>query len=178
MAVRISCQFPVSGIAALAEIFRADVANGPFSQIDSLPAPLPTDEKGKFFYDDAYGAATKFYRCIFLDGSGVTLKDTGVFSPSAIGGLEVPTSVKVDHNYQTPDALRYTYHGTPISDAVVRVFRAADWDSGLRDVGLANTVTREDGRWASSFYLTPGLDYVICFSKEASYGPDTARITV
>lgn len=178
MPVRISCPLPVSGTPALVEIYRGDLSVGPFSQIDSLPAPLPVDEHGNFFYEDFYGEATKFYRCIFLDGPGVTLKDTGVFTPSSIGGLDVPTKVKVDHNFPTPDALRYTHTGNPISDAVVRVFRAADWDAGLRNVGLAVTSTREDGRWASPFFLATGLDYVVCFSKEAMYGPDPVRITV
>jgi hypothetical protein len=178
MPVRISCPLPVSGTSGLVEIYRSDAATGPFSQIDSLPAPLPVDDKGNFFYEDFMGEATKFYRCIFFDGSGVTLKDTGVFSPSSIGGLDVPTKVKVDHNYPLGDSLRYTHNGNPISDAVVRVFRAVDWDLGLRDVGLAVTFTREDGRWASPFWLATGLDYVVCFSKEAMYGPDPVRITV
>jgi hypothetical protein len=34
------------------------------------------------------------------------------------------------------------------------------------------------GKWKTSVWLEPGMDYVIVFEKPAAFGPNTTRITV
>lgn len=92
-------------------------------------------------------------------------------------------AVTVDHDYGGPDALSYqNAAGCAVVDADVYVFRLADYEAapyGLpnKELAVATTTTRVNGRWAYAINLDPG-EYMVMFEKFGDYGPDFAPLTV
>lgn len=145
---------------------------------EQRPGPNWNQAKGQFFYDDPTGTDADSYRIYgFLLGGLVF--DSGVFAPQQAFAAGLATRVKVDHNYLLADAYRYVAPGgAGIPQATVRVFQKPDWDAGRRNVALFVTETLDDGRWASPFWLEPGMTYVLTFEKAGSFGPDVTPLTV
>jgi hypothetical protein len=86
-------------------------------------------------------------------------------------------TVKIDHNYNLSDALRYmTPGGSPICDAQIRVYKKEDYDAGLLDQAIGATLTRPDGRWLNPILVNPGYTYAIVFQKPNEYGPDKVEV--
>jgi hypothetical protein len=132
----------------------------------------------KFFYNDSTGDNTKFYRLIAIDLATNRSTPSTPFQATPTAPA-IPNTVSVDHNYGSAGALRYqTAGGVPIEDAVIRVFKKADFDQGLTDVALATTRTNARGNWVSPIFLTTGFTYTILFEKQGLYGPDTREIVV
>lgn len=145
----------------------------------TIPGPywLPTSRH--FSFEDPQGTDSTIYRVRALGPSGELYGDTGPFQPSAAQAARLATRKRVDHNYGTTNALAYqTRSGIGVPDATIRIFRAADWDTGSRTVSLAVTETDAKGQWKVSVWLEPGFDYVLVFEKPSAFGPDLARITV
>lgn len=171
----------------------ADIASYDLERTDSLATPawallvnVEHDLAGpdydataaKFFYLDPDGDVTKYYRLIAIDQAGNRSLPSMPFQAVA-SGPAIPNTVKVDHNYGTPAALRYqTTGGVPIEGALIRIFRKADFDAGLASVALAVTQTNASGNWVSPVFLTAGFTYTLVFAKEGLYGPDTHEILV
>ena len=133
---------------------------------------------GKFFYTDPAGDTTKYYRLFAYDLALNKSQPSTPFQAVATGPA-IPNTVKVDHNYGTPAALRYqTAGGAPIEGALIRVFKKSDFDQGLTSVALAVTQTDALGNWVSPVWLTTGFTYTISFAKEGLYGPDSREILV
>jgi len=170
-----------------------DIASYDLERADNLIAPVWTllvniphnllgpnydTLAGKFFYTDPSGDTTKYYRLFAYDLALNKSQPSVPFQASATGPA-IPNTVKVDHNYGTPNALRYqTIGGLPIEGALVRVFKKSDFDQGLTSVALAVTQTDAQGNWVSPVFLTTGFSYVISFAKEGLYGPDAREILV
>jgi hypothetical protein len=82
-------------------------------------------------------------------------------------------SVRIDHDYPKPDAMRATRgHGADgIPGVNIRIFEMNDYQSGLRqdprDV-QGRSVTGPDGRWLNDIYLIPG-EYIILYEEAARF---------
>jgi hypothetical protein len=89
------------------------------------------------------------------------------------GSIPAPWSVRIDHDYPTPDAMRATRGSGKdgIPGVIIRIFNRNDYLSGLRqdprDV-LGRTLTGPDGRWINSVYLIPG-EYIILYEEAARF---------
>lgn len=106
--------------------------------------------------------------------------------PAARSGPTLPMagcgSVPVDQDYGGDDELAYTLaNGCGVVGADVYIFRKTVFDAGgigiSRNLAVANTTTRVNGRWTRSIKLDPG-EYVILFEKPGEYGPDIKSLTV
>lgn len=162
------------------ELQRAAAVTGPYAAIVTIPNTQDAAhwDGSYFFYDDAAGADSSFYRLIAIDAAGNRSAPSEPFQASA-STPAIPNTVRVDHNYGSAAALRYiTASGLPIENAVVRVFRKAEFDLGRTDAPLAATQTDSQGNWRDPIYLTTGYTYVVQFAKEGLYGPDHAEIVV
>lgn len=88
-------------------------------------------------------------------------------------------TVKLDHNYNLSDALRYvTPGGSGIGEAQVRVYKKEDFDAGRLDAPVGITMTKADGRWVMPVLVNPGYTYTVQFYKPNEYGPDKIEVTV
>lgn len=91
--------------------------------------------------------------------------------------------VAVDHDYGGPDNLAYAdATGCAVVDADIFVFKKSVYDAALpglpnRDLSIAHTTTRVNGRWSESLNLDPG-NYAILFEKFSEYGPDVVMVNV
>lgn len=164
------------------EVYIAPQSGGTFTLAttiyeDRTKAPFDT-ETGQYYYDDAEATASTIYRVQAFSAINELVADTGPFQPASSFGANLITRVKVDEHYGTADALRYLASGMPVPNALIRVYREADWDLGKTELALYVVETKPDGRWNSPIYLEPGLNYVLVFSKEGSYGPDIVRTTI
>lgn len=134
---------------------------------------------GLFKYPDPDGTEFLWYRLKAIDTANLISDPSEPFR--ALGSIPAyeESQVKVNHDYPTPGALTYvTPAGVGVSGAVIRIFRADDYDLNTTAPPVAVTMTVEGGRWQNNIYLTPGYPYILLYSKEGLYGPDSARITV
>lgn len=131
---------------------------------------------GVFFYLDAGGTLTDWYRLISID----SLNNRSLPSLPLRPVTPAPAftnSVVIDHNYPTAANLRYqTGSGAPIEGALIRVYRKTDFDMGLTSTPLAITMTDVSGNWINPVTLTTGYTYTIQFAKEGLYGPDKVEV--
>lgn len=91
-----------------------------------------------------------------------------------------PGTVRVDHDYCTPDALAYLDAcGDGITGATILAFTQAVYDAGYRDAAQAAAVssTMANGRWSRAMLLCVGVQYVLVFEKVGEHGPITMVIT-
>ena len=87
---------------------------------------------------------------------------------------------KIDHNFRTPDELRYTTReGIEIPLATIVAFSKANWDLGNRSsrYAVGSTRTTVDGRWSSPLELPEG-EFVLVFQLAGRFGPDIVTIRV
>lgn len=182
MSVRITwTPSPEADIASY-DIQRAVAIDGPWVDLVNIPHQVPgpnyDNDDSVMFYTDEAGTSAHFYRIITIDDSNQeSLPSTPFQVTSNIPSLVA--TVKVDHNYGTPGALRYqTAGGAPIEGAVIRVFKKADYDQGLTDEALFVSATNAQGNWVAPVYLATGFTYTLHFAKEGLYGPDTREIVV
>jgi hypothetical protein len=135
-------------------------------------------ESEMFFYVHVAGIVTNWYRLVAIDGLGNLSAPSAPIEPTSLTPTFVNT-VKVDHNYGSPGALRYqTAGGIPVEAALVRVYTKAQFDQGETDQPLAVTMTNAQGNWVNPISLTTGITYVVQFAKEGLYGPDKTEVTI
>jgi hypothetical protein len=104
----------------------------------------------------------------------VTLGGDTIATPPPV----FPNTVKLDHDYEQPGALRYvTPGGSPIAGAQVRVYQQTDYSAGNLANPIGVTLTDADGRWKDPIFVAPGFTYVVQFFLPQKYGPDTATVT-
>lgn len=133
---------------------------------------------GVFFYLDATGTVTDYYRLVSIDTANQLSVPSTPFQP-VTSAPALPNVVKLDHNYPTPGALRYqTAGGSPVEAAIIRVWKKVDFDMGNTDAPLAITMTNAQGNWINPISLTTGFTYTIQFFKEGLYGPDKTEVTI
>lgn len=133
----------------------------------------------KFFYDDPQGTPTNAYKVEGVDANLDVVADTGVFTPQPNVVYSLPTRVRVDTHFQGTDNLRYTAPGgAGIAYAKIAVYRKIDFDQGRLGEPLFRTETDTEGRWKTCVFLEPGFEFVVHFSKQSEWGPDTRVITV
>lgn len=110
-----------------------------------------------------------------IEWSPVQVTLGGVTAPAP---APFPATVKIDHDFGLPDALRYvTQGGTPIAEAQIRIYDKADFDAGnlQQPIGIAHTDAF--GRWKEPVLVPPGHDYVVQFFLPKQFGPDVVVIT-
>jgi len=171
----------------------ADIASYNLERSDTLTAPdwallvnVPHNLTGPnydavnsvFWYLDATGTLTEFYRLIAIDTvNQLSVPGTPFQAVSTAPAL--PNVVAVDHNFGSPGALRYqTAGGSPVEAAIIRVYRKSDFDLGKTDTPLAITMTDARGNWVNPISLTTGFTYTVQMAKEGLYGPDAREVTV
>jgi hypothetical protein len=92
---------------------------------------------------------------------------------NAWGLIPAAGSVRIDHDYPIPDAMRATRGrgADGIPGVIIRIFDMNDYQSGLRqdprDV-QGRSVTGPDGRWLNDIYLIPG-EYIILYEEAARF---------
>lgn len=181
MSVKITWAPSLESDIASYELQRADDLSGSaWSIVASIAHDLGgvNYENGKFFYNDLTGDESKFYRLVAIDQSDNRSAPSTPFQ-AASEEAPVENGVKVDHNYGSSGALRYTdINGTPIEGAVVRIWTKIDFDTGNTAAPLAITLTNERGEWQNPVFLATGRTYTIQFHKEGSYGPDSIEVIV
>lgn len=92
---------------------------------------------------------------------------------------DIMATVKVDHDYGTPGALRYqTLTAEPVVNANVRVWTKIDFDTGNTSAPIAMTLTDAQGNWVDPIFLEAGTTYVVQFHKPSVFGPDHVEIIV
>jgi len=183
MSIRINWQPSAELDIASYDIERADNLTGAtWIQLVNIPHNLtgpnydiPT---ALFFYLDATGDLTKYYRLIAIDNINQRSIPSIPFQPAS-SAQALPNVVKVDHNYGSPGALRYqTAGGIPVEAAIIRIYKKVDFDLGNTDAPLAITMTDARGNWVNPINLGVGFTYTIQIAKEGLYGPDKMEITV
>ena len=183
MGIRINWQPSTETDIASYNLERADNLTGAlWSLLVNVPhnllGPNYDTLTSTFFYLDATGDLTKWYRLISID----TVNQYSVPSmpfQAVTTAPAIPNVVKIDHNYGSPGALRYqTTGGIPIESAVVRVYKKTDFDLGNTDTPLAVTMTNAQGNWVNPISVTAGFTYTIQIAKEGLYGPDKTEIIV
>ncbi len=133
---------------------------------------------GVFWYLDATGDTTKYYRLISID-TAAQLSIPGTPFQAVSSSPALPNVVKLDHNYGSPGALRYqTAGGIPVEAALIRIWKKVDFDTGNTDAPLAITMTNAQGNWVNPISLTTGFTYTVQFFKEGLYGPDKVDVTI
>lgn len=184
MSVRVNwLPINVANIASY-EIQRADnLAGAPWGVLGTVANDVHganyDGTTGTFFFNDPTGDISKFYRLVAIDILGQRSLPSDPFQPAQDLPPPPANSVKVDHNYGVPGALRYQApNGAPIENAVIRIYRKIDFDQANTDTPLAITLTNADGNWVDPVSLTPGFTYVIQFAKEGLYGPDHTEVIV
>lgn len=90
--------------------------------------------------------------------------------------------IAVDQDYLGPDSLIYKpADGCPVAGADVYAFKKSDFDAtGInisRELAVATTTTRVNGRWGNSLKLDPA-EYVLLYEKLGEFGPDMYNLTV
>ena len=138
---------------------------------------LPTD-------DGAFPLAVYVYQVSVTlgDGSYYVVIPFSLYDLN-LGGVAQPpppafdNTVKLDHNWELPDSLRYvTPGGTPIAGAQVRVYYKTDYDAGQLQQPVGVTLTDAFGRWTNPVLVLPGYSYVVQFLLPNQFGPDTAQV--
>lgn len=160
----------------------APAFSGPFvflaNVVHSLVGPNYDIATGTFFYNHAAGTLTNWYRLVSVDTGANESFPSPPIEPTSVSPVFTNT-VKVDHNYGSPGALRYqTAAGSPVEQALIRVYTKTSFDQGETDTPLAITMTNSQGNWVNPVSLTTGLTYVIQFAKEGLYGPDSVEVIV
>jgi hypothetical protein len=127
--------------------------------------------QGYFYQVRITRADASVFTAIDWSPAVVTLGGDTVVPPPPV----FPNTVKLDHNYELPDALRYmTPGGSPIAGAQVRVYLQADYTAGRLANPIGTTITDARGRWVNPILVSPGFTYVVQFFQPNTYGPDTA----
>jgi len=160
----------------------AGSSGGPYAYLANVPHNLAganfDTTAGQFFYVHTAGALSNWYRLVAIDAAGNRSVPSAPLEPTSATPTFTNT-VKVDHNYGGPGALRYqTAGGTPVQGALIRVYLKANFDQGDTDAPLAITQTNSQGNWTNPVSLTAGATYVIQFAKQDVYGPDKVEVVV
>lgn len=168
------------------EILKSDTGNaGPYTTLvqilNQIPGPYWNTAGAYFFYDDQE-ISYRYYKIKILDRYGNSAEDTAP-TPFKAGNdpVEVPQLhyAAINENYGTVNALTYvTTGGTPIKDAVIRVYKKLDYDLKNLNTPIGSTITTAAGTWLSPVFVEPGETYTIVYHKVNEYGPDTTEITV
>jgi hypothetical protein len=182
MSVRIQWAPSVHPDIASYDVEHSTTMGGTYTLLANVPHNLVGANfdtlTGTFFYVHTTGTLTDWYRLVSIDSLG----NHSVPSAPMLPVSSVPTftnTVKVDHNYGSPGALRYqTAGGIPVEAALVRVYTKSLFDQGITDTPLAVTLTNAQGNWVNPVSLTTGATYVVQFAKEGLYGPDKTEIVV
>lgn len=183
MSIRVNWQPSTEVDIASYILERADNLTGaPWVQLVIVPHVIPGPNWDvpslTFFYLDATGDTTKYYRLIAIDTVAQYSVPSTPFQAVSTAPA-IPNIVKVDHNYGFPGSLRYqTAGGIPVESAIIRVYRKTDFDLGNTETPLAITMTNVQGNWVNPISLTTGFTYTVQFAKEGLYGPDKTEITV
>lgn len=182
MSVRIAWGPSTNTAIASYEVQSSSALGGPYVVLANVPHNLAGPDydapAGLFFYIDAVGSLTTWYRLIAIDSAGNRSIPSAPLEPTSASPT-ITNVVKVDHNYGSPGALRYqTAGGVPVEAAIVRVYSKTLFDQGLTDTALAITLTDSRGNWVNPVSLTAGFTYTVQFAKEGLYGPDKTEIVV
>lgn len=173
---------PESDVASYV-LERSSTVLGPWALIGTIPNSLTggayDSATGLFKYPDPDGTEFLWYRLKAVDTAGLVSDPSEPFR--AVGSAPVygESQVKINHDYPTPGSLSYvTSAGVGVAGAIIRAFRADDYDLNATVPPVAVTITGEGGRWQDNMYLTPGYSYIILYAKEGHYGPDSTRISL
>lgn len=163
-------------------IERASSSGGPYTFLANVVHNLAGANydagAGQFFYVDTGGTLSNWYRLVSIDAANNHSVPSAPLEPVSLTPT-VTNTVRVDHNYGSPGALRYqTAGGVPVEQALIRVYLKTAFDQGDTDQPLAITMTDANGNWVTPVMLTTGFTYTILFAKQGLYGPDKQEVIV
>lgn len=182
MSVKISWAPSTYPTIASYDVEVASASGGPYvflaNVVHAIPGANYDNTAGTFFYVHTAGTLSNWYRLVSIDGAGNHSVPSAPLEPTSATPLFTNT-VSVDHNYGGPGALRYqTAGGSPVEQALIRVYLKSNFDQGDTDQPLAVTITNAQGNWTNPVSLTTGFTYVIQFAKEGLFGPDKVEVVV
>ena len=159
---------------------KATASTGPWTLVYSVPAtqsgPYWNATYGVYTYTDLSGDLTTWYQLIAVNALAEDSAPSAPFqaiSPTPA----IPSTVAVNQDYPTPNNLRYQdANGNPIEGAVIRIFLQVDYNIQNFSNPQAVTVTKADGNWYDTVFLTTGFTYTVQFFKDGLYGPDHVDI--
>jgi len=149
--------------------------------LHQIPGANYNEDGAYFFYNDEE-ISYRYYRIRTLDRYGNTAEDEAP-TPFQAGNnpVETPTMHTTALNEDTggENNLQYvTAGGTPVDEAVVRVYKKIDWDVQNLASVVGSTITNASGGWLNPVFVEPGETYTIVYHKPNLYGPDTKEVTV
>lgn len=135
---------------------------------------------GRFFFVDATGSTSHWYRVRAVDTDGNKSGYGNHFQPSeSTTPPPFPNTVQLTEDYGGANALQYTENGgDPIEGAQVRVFKKVDYDLENYDAAIGVTTTDATGGWVDPVIVEAGFTYTIQFFKPGAFGPDTQEVVV
>ena len=164
----------------------ADVAGLPGTWADlatvihAIPGPNYDEPSNRFFYVDATGTTTNWYRMRAADVDGNASGWSEPFQPSeSITPPPFPNTVILNENYGTPNALQATdLDGVPLADVQVRVWKKIDYDLQNYEAVVGVTTTTPTGGWHQQITVEAGYTYTIQYFKPGSFGPNATEVVV
>lgn len=183
MSVEIKWLPSAEGDVATYVLERAPSVLGPWTQLATIvndaTGPFYEASSGLFAYPDPDGTEFLWYRLKAIDTAGLISDPSDPFRAQPTRPTYGESQVKVNHDYPTPGRLTYlTVSGVGVDGALVRAFKASDYEANVATPPAAVTITENGGRWKDNMYLTPGYTYIILYAKEGAYGPDSVRVDV
>jgi hypothetical protein len=159
---------------------RATLHTGPWAVlatvVHDLTGPDYDGTANVFVYTDEDGTETHWYRLSSVDTDGYSSLPSQPFQALTVPPA-FPATVKVDHNYGGPGALRYVASGgTGVEGALIRIYRKSDFDQGHTDAPFAITRTNAQGNWVDPIHVHAGYTYVVQFHKEGLFGPNSVEV--
>jgi len=112
----------------------------------------------------------------FSETAGVEILKQTILFEQVIGS----GAILINHDYGGTDNLRFVApSGVGVGGVTIYCFLKDDYDVNRRSRGyiIAESKTRDDGRWWWDMALNPG-DYVLVFFKTGQYAPTPKEITV
>jgi hypothetical protein len=150
------------------------------SIVHNLGGPNYDVPTNRFFYVDATGTLTNWYRLRSVDADGNKSGYSNPFQPSTSSApAPFPNQVALTHNYGGINELQYVDpNSIPVANAQIRVYKKADFDLNAGIPPLATTTTDGVGHWANIIYVEAGFTYVVQFFKQSAFGPDNREVVV
>ena len=109
----------------------------------------------------------------------VAIRNRGDVAWASSGTCAGDGTVQVTQDYGGTRALTYTLGSVPVGGATILIYRAEDYNAGLRsdEYVIARTTQRTDGTWDDTLLLDPGSYTLLAYLRGVA-GPNAFSLTV
>jgi hypothetical protein len=163
-----------------------DVAGVPGTWVDLIsvahviPGPDYDPTSNRFFYVDATGSTTLWYRERAVDTDGNPSGWSDPFQPSeSTTPPPFPNIVALNQDYGGVNELQpIDPDNHPLVGVQIRIWKKIDFDLGNYAAAVGTTSTSTEGRWNQPITVEAGFTYVIQFFKPGAFGPNLQQVIV